>query len=82
MVVDSGVKIHELETYFGVGITKLDGNIPYELVFESDSHDPRDGFHHCRLSVSDMANRTWSFQCKPIEPQSRSEAHATTRTLI
>lgn len=40
----------------GVGVTKLDGNIPDQLVLESDSLHARYGLDHRRLSVSDMAN--------------------------
>ena len=45
-------------TNLGVGITKFDSDVPYELVFESDSHDARDGFYDCRFAVRDMSDRT------------------------
>jgi hypothetical protein len=38
----------------GVGITKLDGDVPDEFILESDGHDTRDGFHDRRFSVGDM----------------------------
>jgi len=44
----------------GVGITELDGNIPDELILESDGHDTRDGFHDSRFSVSDMSDCAYS----------------------
>jgi len=39
-----------------VGITKLDCNVPDELVLKSDGHDTRDGFHDGRFSVGDMSD--------------------------
>ena len=44
-------------THLGVGITKFDSDVPYELVFESDGHDSRDGFYDCRFPMCDMSDR-------------------------
>lgn len=41
---------------FGVGVTKLDGDIPFQLVLESDGLDAGYRLDHCTLSVSDMSN--------------------------
>lgn len=48
-----------------VGITKLDGNVSYQLVLESDSLDARNGLDDRGLSVSDMANGTNVDCCLP-----------------
>lgn len=32
-------------TYFGIGVTELDGDVPYELILESNSHDTRYCFY-------------------------------------
>ena len=48
----------DLETDLGIGVTKFDGDVPHELVFESDSHDTRDGFYDRRFAVRDMSDRT------------------------
>jgi hypothetical protein len=47
-------------THLGIGVSKLDGDIPHEFVFESDGHDTRYGLDHGGFSVSDMADRTYS----------------------
>jgi hypothetical protein len=47
-------------THLGIGVSKLDGDIPDEFVFESDGHDTRYGLDHGGFSVSDMADRTYS----------------------
>lgn len=44
-------------THLGIGITKFDSDVPYELVFESDGHDSRDGFYDCRFPMCDMSDR-------------------------
>lgn len=45
--------------HLGVGITKFDGDVPHELVFESDGHDPRYRFYDRRFAVCDMPDRTY-----------------------
>ena len=42
--------------YLGVGITKLDSNVPDELVLKSDGHDTRDGLHNGRFPVGDVSD--------------------------
>ena len=44
----------------GVGITKLDGDIPDELVLKSDGHDTRDCLHDSRFSVCDVSDCPYS----------------------
>jgi hypothetical protein len=45
-------------TDLGICVTKLDGNISFQLVLESNSSDSRDGSDCGRLSVCDMTNGT------------------------
>lgn len=45
-----------LVTHLGVGIAQLDGDVPFQLIFEPDSVDSRDGLHHCGLTMGHMAN--------------------------
>ena len=41
-----------------VRITQLDRDVPDKFVFETDSHDTRNGLDHGRFAVSDMADRS------------------------
>jgi hypothetical protein len=43
---------------FGIGITKFDGNVSLELIFESNRLDARNGLDDGTLAVSDMTDRT------------------------
>ena len=45
-------------TDLGICVTKLDGNISFQLVLESNSGDSRNGSDCGRLSVGDMTNGT------------------------
>ena len=40
----------------GVGVAELDGDVPLELVLEPDGLHARDGLHHRRLAVGDVAD--------------------------
>ena len=46
------------ETYLRISVTELDGNVPHELVFESNSLNARNCLHNRRLAVRDISNGT------------------------
>ena len=46
------------EMNLGVGVSTFDTDFPYELVFELDSRDARDGFYDHQFAVYDMSDHT------------------------
>jgi hypothetical protein len=72
--------------YLGIGVTKLNGNVAFQLILESDSlktiriyaHrivinylDTRNGLYNSRLTVSDVTNRT--YKCQGSSQQDHSQ---------
>lgn len=58
----------------GIGITQLDGNVPNQLVLETDSLNAGYGFDDGRFSVSDMtdgANVDGGLPCNDLGSQRR-----------
>jgi hypothetical protein len=43
-------------THLRVSIAQLNGDVPHELVLESDGHDSRYCFYYGRFAVCDMSN--------------------------
>lgn len=41
---------------FGVGIAQLDGDVPFQLILETDCVNAGEGFDYCRFAVSHMTN--------------------------
>ena len=44
-------------TDLGIGVTKFDGDISFQLILESNGSNSRDGSDSRRFTVSDMTNR-------------------------
>lgn len=63
--------------YLSVGIAQLDSNVSLELVLETDSVDTRYGLHHCRLSMSHMANSS----CRENSNTDLQKCHVSTLVL-
>lgn len=56
--------------YFGIGVTKFDGNVTDELILESDSLYARYRFYDCRFTVSYVTYCT----CKNVVVHDQSNA--------
>jgi hypothetical protein len=45
--------------HLSISISKLDGNVPFEFIFESDSVNSRNSLHHSGLPMSYVTNCTY-----------------------